>query len=123
MTPVVVLLSTVATAEDARRIADALVERRLAACVSAVSGLRSTYRWQGKVERADEVLLVIKTVGARVEEVRQAFLAGLHPYEVPELLVVPVGTGEADDTGMLRQSFPGAEAIQCGSELASRQVP
>ena len=95
MTGAAVLLTTVSTDEDARRLSDALVERRLAACVSVVPGLRSTYRWQGKVERTGELLLLIKTTAASVEEVRRAFLGGLHPYEVPELLVLPVAGGHA----------------------------
>jgi periplasmic divalent cation tolerance protein len=93
VTGLVVLLSTVGKSEDAERIAEALVERRLAACVNVVPGLRSVYRWKGRVEREDEVLLVIKTAGERVEEVRRALVAGLHPYEVPELVALPVAGG------------------------------
>lgn len=93
MTGPVVLLSTVGKKEDAERIAEALVERGLAACVNVVPGLRSIYRWKGKVEKDDELLLIIKTRGERVEELRQALLGGLHPYEVPELVVLPIAGG------------------------------
>ena len=74
-------------AESARRIADALVEARLAACVSVLPGMVSTYRWQGAIERADEVLLVAKTVADR-RDALQARLVALHPYELPEVIVV-----------------------------------
>jgi periplasmic divalent cation tolerance protein len=90
----VVALSTVGSAEDAERIARALVERRLAACVNVVPGLVSLYRWKGKVERDEERLLVIKTRVERVDALRQALLE-LHPYELPELVVLNVGAGHA----------------------------
>lgn len=73
--------------ETARRIADALVEERLAACVSMLPGMASTYRWQGAIERAEEVLLVAKTVAER-REALQARLVELHPYELPEVIAV-----------------------------------
>lgn len=90
----VVALSTVGKAEDAERIAEALVERRLAACVNIVPGLTSVYRWKGKLERDDERLLVIKTRRDRVDALRVA-LVSLHPYDLPELLVLPVEAGHA----------------------------
>jgi periplasmic divalent cation tolerance protein len=88
----VVALSTVASAEDAERLARALVERRLAACVNVVPGLVSIYRWKGGIERDEERLLVVKTQAEKVEELR-AVLVALHPYELPELVVLPVETG------------------------------
>lgn len=88
----IVVLSTVGTAEDAERIARALVEQRLAACVNVVPGLVSVYRWKGKVERDDERLLVIKTRRERFSALREV-LAALHPYEVPEILALPVEDG------------------------------
>jgi periplasmic divalent cation tolerance protein len=88
----VVALSTVARAEDAFRIAHALVARRLAACVNVVPGLVSVYRWKGAVERERERLLIIKTRAARLAALRQA-LVSLHPYDVPELLALPVTGG------------------------------
>ena len=89
---VVVCLCACPDVAVAARIADALVEAELAACVNIVSGMRSVYRWQGTVERADEVLLLIKTVRAQVEPVG-ALVASLHPYELPELLAVEAATG------------------------------
>ena len=74
-------------ADTARRIADALVGERLAACVSVLPGMTSTYRWQGAIERADEVLLIAKTV-VEGRDALQARLVALHPYELPEVLAV-----------------------------------
>lgn len=92
MSGVAVALSTVGSAEDAERLARALVERRLAACVSVVPGLVSTYRWKGEVCRDEERLLVIKTRADGVEALREALVA-MHPYELPELVVLPVSAG------------------------------
>ncbi len=90
----VVALSTVATAEDAERLARALVERRLAACVSIVPSVVSHYRYQGELHRDAELLLVIKTRAERVDALRAAFTE-LHPYDVPELVALEVTTGHA----------------------------
>jgi periplasmic divalent cation tolerance protein len=76
----------------AGEIAERLVEARLAACVSLVSGLTSVYRWQGAVHRDPEVLLLIKTLGDRLAELT-ATLRGLHPYEVPEIIALSIAEG------------------------------
>jgi periplasmic divalent cation tolerance protein len=86
------VLTTVARAEDAERIAEELVGRRLAACVNVLPGVRSIYRWKGAVERDEERLLLVKTRADRYEALREALLA-LHPYEVPELVAVPIERG------------------------------
>jgi periplasmic divalent cation tolerance protein len=99
----VVVLSTVATAEDAARVARALVERRLAACVNVVPAVRSIYRWKGKVEEDEERLLVIKTRRDRVEALREALVA-LHPYELPEAIVLPIEAGHAPYLAWLDES-------------------
>ena len=84
--------STCPDADTARRIATALVEERLAACVNLLPGLQSIYRWQGQVESADEVLLLIKTTTEAYPALQERLLA-LHPYELPELLAVELATG------------------------------
>ncbi len=89
-----VILSTVGSEEEASRIAGALVERRLAACVNVVPGVKSTYRWKGSVETAGEWLLVIKTARDRFEAVRAA-IRELHSYEVPEVVMIDVADGDA----------------------------
>ena len=90
----VVALSTAGTAEDAERIARALVERRLAACVNIVPGVVSVYRWKGEVCRDEERLLIIKTRAGRIEALREALVA-IHPYELPELVTLSIEAGHA----------------------------
>ena len=90
----VVVLVTAPDLKAARRLADALVGERLAACVTAVPGAASTYRWKGKVERAREVVLMIKTRASLAKRLERR-VRELHPYEVPEILALPVASGEA----------------------------
>jgi periplasmic divalent cation tolerance protein len=90
----VLVLSTVGKREDADRIAQALVGERLAACVNVVPGLVSVYRWKGAVEREDELLLLIKTRADKVDALG-ARLRALHPYELPEMIVLPITAGHA----------------------------
>ena len=84
-----ILITTVDTAEAAGALATALLERRLAACVTVIPGATSHYWWQGKIERAQECLLLIKTEEDRVEALLSE-LPRLHPYEVPEGIVLAV---------------------------------
>ncbi|HET7929965.1 MAG TPA: divalent-cation tolerance protein CutA [Rhodanobacteraceae bacterium] len=84
--------STCPDADTAARISRALVEERLAACVNQVPGIRSTYRWHGKIHDDAEVLLLIKTTRARFESVR-ARLVELHPCGVPELVALDIADG------------------------------
>jgi periplasmic divalent cation tolerance protein len=102
----VVALSTVANPEDAERIARALVDKGVAACVNVVPGVVSFYRWKGRLERDAEVLLVIKTRGERFEELKAALLAE-HPYEVPELVALEVAAGHAAYLEWLADSVRG----------------
>lgn len=99
----ILVLSTVAKPEDADRIARELVEQRLAACVNVVAGVSSLYRWKGKVERDEERLLLIKTRAERFESLREALLA-LHPYELPELIVLPIEAGHEPYLSWLDES-------------------
>ncbi len=84
-------------------LADALVGEGLAACVNRLPGISSTYRWQGKVMTDSEVLLLIKTTESRFAALRERVLA-LHPYELPELIAVPVGLGHAAYLDWVRAS-------------------
>jgi periplasmic divalent cation tolerance protein len=88
----VVALSTAGNAADAERIARALVERGLAACVNVVPNVVSIFRWQGEVQKESELVLVIKTRSDALEPLREALVA-LHPYEVPELVAWPIAAG------------------------------
>jgi periplasmic divalent cation tolerance protein len=81
--------------EVAARIAEALVEKRLAACVNVLAGCTSVYRWQGEIGRAEEVPVLIKTRAARYAEV-EALVRRLHPYELPEVIAVPLAQGLPD---------------------------
>ncbi len=92
MTDKIVISSTTGSEEEAWRIARALVEGRLAACVQIVPGIQSVYRWEGAVEEASEFLLLIKTSRERFQEVASA-IARLHSYELPEVLATPVVDG------------------------------
>jgi periplasmic divalent cation tolerance protein len=85
----VVVLTTVGADFDARGLAHALVEARVAACVNVIDRIHSVYRWEGRVTGDDEQLLVIKTSDARVDALREE-LFRRHPYEVPEFVVVPI---------------------------------
>lgn len=92
--PVLLCLCTCPDPTCADAIATALVDERLAACVSQLPGLRSVYRWDDKVERAEEVLLLIKTTGDRLPALT-ARVQALHPYELPELIAVEATGGLA----------------------------
>lgn len=94
MTSAVVVLVTVPDARVARKLSDALVGERLAACVTALPGAKSTYRWKGKVERATEVVLMIKTRSVLAKRLERR-VRELHPYDVPEILALPVAAGES----------------------------
>ena len=92
MTDKIVVLSTFASAEEAQRVARALVEKKLAACVSVVPGIRSVYRWEDAIVDEEEVLLVIKSSRALIQELTDE-IERLHSYEVPEVIALPVVEG------------------------------
>ncbi len=81
--------------DDAERIARALVEKKLAACVNVIPAVTSIYRWRGAIEKTSESTLVIKTrdekVPALIEEIRK-----IHPYEVPEVVALPASAGDVN---------------------------
>ena len=94
MPPAVVVLVTTPTADSAAEIARALVEEGLAACGNVVPAIRSIYRWAGEIHDDAEALLVLKTERRLVPAMKER-LPALHPYQVPELLVLPVEDGLA----------------------------
>ncbi len=94
VTDAVVVLVTTPTPERAAEIARAVVEERLAACGSVLPGIRSIYRWEGKVQDEEEALLVLKTTRARFDALRDRVLA-LHPYQVPEVVALAIDAGSA----------------------------
>ena len=89
--PIVVFM-TAANGEEATRLADMLVGAHLAACVQILPEMESVYRWQGKVERQAEVLMIAKTTRGKFDELEREVRA-LHSYETPEIVAVPIVTG------------------------------
>ena len=102
----VLILSTAGSDAQAESIARALVDRRLAACVNMVGQTCSVYRWEGKVVREEEKLLLIKSAERLFPAVRDA-IRELHSYEVPEVLMLPIQDGDADYLRWLGDSLTG----------------
>jgi periplasmic divalent cation tolerance protein len=88
----ILVLSTASSKAEAERIATGLVEGQLAACVNILPGLTSVYRWKDRIERGDEVLLLIKSSKRVFPELEQA-IRKAHSYEVPEILAIPIEAG------------------------------
>ena len=103
MTDKRVVLTTCGSLEEARQIAQALVERRLAACVNILPQVESIYRWKGEVETAPEWLLVIKTLAGVFDQLRET-IAKLHSYEVPECIEIEITEGSAAFLNWIEES-------------------
>jgi periplasmic divalent cation tolerance protein len=99
-----IVLTTAGSQAEAQKIAHALVERKLAACVNIVSQIESVYRWQGKVESATEWLLLIKTQAEVFERLRDA-IKELHSYELPECLMLEVNGGSQEYLNWISENF------------------
>jgi periplasmic divalent cation tolerance protein len=99
----VVVYTTFPGLVEAERVGKELVERRLAACANILPGMVSHYRWEGKVERAEEVVVLIKTRATLAEEVSTA-IKELHSYDVPAIVVIPLESVESNYLGWLLQS-------------------
>ena len=94
MTDKILVLTTTGSKDEARRLADALVERRQAACVNIVKGIESIYRWKGRTEEAEEWMLLIKTTAAAFVRVQET-IRELSSYELPECISISVEEGNA----------------------------
>jgi periplasmic divalent cation tolerance protein len=103
MSDAVIVFSTCATRDEAERIAKAIVEERLAACVQLLPPIRSVYRWQGAVEESEEILLLIKTTGASFLPLKDR-IEELHSYDTPEIMAVPVVAGAQKYLTWLQES-------------------
>lgn len=101
--PIVVLL-TAANGEEAVRLADMLIGAHLAACVQILPEMESVYRWEGKIERQPEILLLAKTTRSKFDELEREVRA-LHSYETPEIIALPVVAGSAPYLAWLRASL------------------
>jgi periplasmic divalent cation tolerance protein len=104
MTDTVVVLVTTPTAEKAAEIARTLVEEKLAACGNVIPSVRSIYRWEGKVCDDAEALLVLKAPKKRLQE-RSDRVARLHPYELPEVIALPIEGGSEKYIDWIVQSM------------------
>ena len=91
----IVILVTASSQEEASKISNGILAAKLAACVNIVSGVRSFFWWQGKIDSADEVLLVIKSKKAKLKKII-AIVKSLHSYEVPEIIALPIIDGNKD---------------------------
>lgn len=107
MTDAIQIVTTTASAEDARKIAAGLVERRLAACVQVGGPITSIYRWQGKIESSQEWTCTIKTLLPIYKEV-EAAIRELHTYDEPEILAIPIVAGSHTYLAWLGEETGGA---------------
>jgi len=103
MTDTRIVVTTVGSADEARRIAEVLIGRKLAACVNILPKITSIYRWKGKIEESDEWMLWIKTTQAAAEEVRDT-INDLHSYDLPECLCLAIEDGSQEYLDWLRES-------------------
>jgi periplasmic divalent cation tolerance protein len=110
-TEAIVVFMTASNAEEAERLADRLVEARLAACVQILPQMESVYRWQGKIERQREVLLIAKTVTSKFAELEKEVRA-LHSYETPEIVAFPLTAGSEPYLQWLSASVDGDTAVK-----------
>jgi periplasmic divalent cation tolerance protein len=103
MTDFVIVLTTLPIEGDIESFAAQLVDERLAACVNILPGMRSVYRWKNAMERADERQLIIKTTRSALTSL-EARIRKLHPYDVPEFVVLPIDSGSADYLSWLAEN-------------------
>lgn len=104
MTDKIIVLTNTGSQEEARKIASALVERKLAACVNIIPGVESTYWWRGKIETAPEWILLIKTVRINFQAVRNA-IRELHSYDLPECIALVIDDGSPEYLNWIGESL------------------
>lgn len=100
----IVVLLTASNGEEAVRLADMLIGAHLAACVQILPEMESVYRWQGNIERQPEILLLVKTIRSKFDELERAVRA-LHSYETPEIIALPIVAGSTPYLEWLRASL------------------
>ena len=121
MTDKIVILITAGSSEEAGKIAHALVEQKLAACVNLVDPIRSVYRWEGKVAEDAEVLLVVKSSRGLLNEVRRV-VEELHSYHVPELICLPIIDGSPNYLNWLTESLKSTSNANSALEFPGEKV-
>lgn len=102
MSPIIVF-TTAGSKEEARNVAQSLVESRLAACVNIVPKMESVYRWQDNVEKSEELLLLIKTDSSKFDAIAEAIKA-MHSYELPECVAIELSEGTAEYLAWIREN-------------------
>jgi len=100
----VIIFTTTETEKEAEKIANALLEDRIAACVNIIPKIRSRYWWQGKIEKSEETLLLIKTKENLVSRVEER-IKSLHSYECPEVVAIEISEGSADYLDWIEQTL------------------
>ena len=108
MTDKLLVLTTAGSEEEAKKVAHALVERRLAACINIVPRIQSIYRWEGKVESAEEFWLIIKTTKDREDQVKAA-IRELHSYQLPECIAIAIDGGSEEYLRWLEKALDNNE--------------
>jgi periplasmic divalent cation tolerance protein len=106
MTEKILVLSNCGSEEEARRVARALVEARVAACVNIVAGVHSVYHWEGSIQEGSEWMLIIKSTRALFDSLA-AELRRIHSYQVPEVLAIPVVDGDQDYLAWIDREISG----------------
>jgi periplasmic divalent cation tolerance protein len=115
------VFTTVERREDAERIADMLVGKRLAGCVQIIGPITSTYRWKGNVETAEEWLCVIKSEKNLYVELEEA-IREVHPYETPEIVAVPIVAGDREYLKWLDDELARPESKRLHSSVDHRKA-
>lgn len=108
MKEAIVVVTNLPDRDSARRLAEALIAGRAAACVNILAPCVSVYRWQGKVETAEEIPLLIKTLRSHYDKVEKT-IRQCHPYELPEIIALPIVAGLPDYMGWLAAETSGNE--------------
>lgn len=88
----IIVFITTSNKKEAKKLATALIKNRLAACVNIIGGLRSLFKWQGKLDEAQEVLLIVKSKKEKFNKIAK-LVKSLHSYEVPEIIAIPIASG------------------------------
>jgi len=122
MTDKIVVMSTCGSVEEAQRLARELVAQHAAACVNIVAPVRSIYRWNGRIEDAEEWLLIAKTSRASFDRLR-TILEAAHSYELPEVLAIPVIAGSPNYLAWLESEVTEAEALERETSAAELATP
>lgn len=99
-----IVYSTIDNIQDARKIAHALVEEQLVACVNIIPGVESVYRWKGKIEEENEVVIIAKTIDEKIEKTILK-IEQMHSYELPDIVVLPITGGLNDYLDYLSKEF------------------